>query len=347
MTAADANPVLSLRDVGLVHIGDRGATPILEGVSFTLYAGETVGIVGESGSGKTMTALAIMGLLPKSIHLHEGEILFRDIDAENGGVVNLATADRKRVRAIRGDRIAMIFQDPMTSLNPLMRVGRQIAEAVEAHRRTARASLRELVLGLLRKVRIPAPERRIDDYPHQFSGGMRQRIMLSMGIANAPALLIADEPTTALDVTVQAQVLGLVRELTDGGGTTTMLITHNLGIVAQLCSRVIVMYLGRVIEEGPVETLFASPRHPYTHMLLRATPRLDAPTHEPLANIPGAPPQIAHAPPGCKFADRCPRRLPVCDTEPALEAIGPLSRVRCWAPMETPTDAAHGSAPHA
>lgn len=333
MTSALATPVLTLRDVSIVHIGESGATPILDRVSFTLNAGETVGVVGESGSGKTMTALAIMGLLPKSMHLDGGEILFR---VPSGEVVDLAKADRATLRALRGDRVAMIFQDPMTSLNPLMRVGRQIGETIAAHRRTAGARLREIVLDLLRKVRIPAPERRVDDYPHQFSGGMRQRIMLSIGIANAPALLIADEPTTALDVTVQAQVLGLVRELTAGGGTTTMLITHNLGIVAQLCSRVVVMYLGRVIEEGPVEALFAAPRHPYTHMLLRATPRLDAPTDEPLANIPGAPPPMAKAPPGCKFADRCPRRMPVCDeSEPALEATGASSLVRCWAPMDT------------
>ncbi len=322
--------VLVVKDLKVVRRGKSNRVALVDQVSFSLRAGETIGIVGESGSGKTMTALAIMRLLPQNVAIASGQVLVES----DATVIDLATASTRTMRKIRGKVLAMIFQDPMTSLNPVMRVGRQILDALRAHQSKRLLDTRDAILNLMRRVNIPAPAERIRSFPHQFSGGMRQRIMIAMGIANSPALLIADEPTTALDVTVQAQILALLREITSSSRTATILITHNLGVVAQQCSRVIVMYVGRIVEEGPVNEIFRAPQHPYTHLLLRAMPRLDAPRGEYLANIPGTPPSPAQQLMGCRFFERCPYRLGRCEQEePPLLQVGAGHSARCWVMM--------------
>jgi oligopeptide/dipeptide ABC transporter ATP-binding protein len=238
------------------------------------------------------------------------------------------------VREFRGRNVAMIFQDPMTSLNPVLKVGYQIEETMDAHHRYDRREAHRRVVPLLRKVRIPAPEQRVDNYPHQFSGGMRQRAMIAMGIANEPGLLIADEPTTALDVTVQAQIIELLRDLNRDLGSAIILITHNLAVVASLCTRVIVMYAGRIVEQGPTRQIFKNPQHPYTWSLLRSIPRVDRQGGR-LEAIAGLPPDLTKPPPGCKFHPRCKFRVPRCsEEEPPLEEVGPGQRARCWVLME-------------
>ena len=302
-----------------------GLVRAVDGVSFYIDKGELLGLVGESGCGKSITALSVMRLIAPPGKIVGGEISF---DGKN-----LLKLSDSEMRAIRGDDIAMIFQDPMTSLNPVFTVGEQIAEALRLHRNLSRKAAREGAIEAMREVSIPDPARRIDDYPHQLSGGMRQRVMIAMALACDPKLLIADEPTTALDVTIQAQILELLNELRKNRELAVLLITHDLGVVAEVADRVAVMYTGRIVEESPVEELFARPRHPYTEGLLRSVPKLTtaaAGKAERLETIEGTVPSPTDLPPGCHFAPRCPYRMPRCTTEeiPLYDLEGGV-RVRC------------------
>jgi oligopeptide/dipeptide ABC transporter ATP-binding protein len=289
--------------------------------------GETLAIVGESGCGKSVTALSILGLVQRPGRIVGGTILFRNAD--------LVQLPAEELREIRGRDIAMIFQDPLSSLNPVLKVGFQINEAMRAHDKIPRDQVEARGIDLLKQVRVPDAARRVNDYPHQFSGGMRQRAMIAMGLANRPELLIADEPTTALDVTVQAQILELLRDLNKETGTSIILITHNLGVVAGLCKRIIVMYAGEIVEEGPVEQIFESPQHPYTWSLLRSIPRIDADRRERLRSIEGLPPDLIRLPPGCKFSPRCPFRIERCFTDtPKLAPVAPAQKASCWVTMK-------------
>jgi len=303
----------------------------VDGVSFEVERGEIVGIVGESGSGKTMTALSILRLVPEPGRITNGRILFEEQD-----VVQMTDEE---IREFRGNDVAMIFQDPMTSLNPVLRIGFQVEEAMAAHRRFGRRQAAERVVPLLQRVRIPAAAQRVRDYPHQFSGGMRQRAMIAMGVSNQPSLLIADEPTTALDVTVQASIIELTRELSRELRASVILITHNMALIASLCQRVIVMYAGRIVEQGPTRAIFKNPQHPYTWSLLRSMPRIDEQTHEKLISIKGLPPDLGKLPSGCKFHPRCRFRIDRCLTEePPLDEVDPGQLARCWVLMKNVAD---------
>ena len=303
----------------------------VEGVSFEVARGETLGIVGESGCGKSVTALSILRLVPDPGRIVRGRILFGG-GGKDKDVVQMVDDE---IREFRGNDVAMIFQDPMTSLNPVLKVGFQIQEAMAAHERFSAKQAKERVVPMLRQVRIPAAEQRAKNYPHQFSGGMRQRAMIAMGLSNEPSLLIADEPTTALDVTVQAQIIELLRDLNRETGTAIILITHNLAVVASLCTRVIVMYAGRVVEQGSTRQIFKSPQHPYTWSLLRSIPRLDETRHDKLLNIAGLPPDLSNPPPGCKFHPRCRFRIDRCIVdEPPLEPVESGQEARCWVLMK-------------
>jgi len=299
----------------------------VDGINFEIDRGEIVGIVGESGSGKTMTALSILRLIPDPGKITSGRILYGEKD-----VVEMTDEE---IREFRGNEVAMIFQDPMTSLNPVLRVGFQVEEAMDAHTRFTRQQARDRVVPMLQRVRIPAAKDRVRDYPHQFSGGMRQRAMIAMGVSNEPSLLIADEPTTALDVTVQASIIELLRDLSRELRAAVILITHNMALVASLCNRVIVMYAGRVVEEGPTRAIFKNPQHPYTWSLLRSMPRVDEVGKERLISIKGLPPDLGKMPPGCKFHPRCKFRVDRCFTEePELVEVDPNQRARCWVLMK-------------
>jgi oligopeptide/dipeptide ABC transporter ATP-binding protein len=324
-------PLLRVKDLRTqFEVGGR-IVHAVDGVSFEVARGETVGIVGESGSGKSMTALSALRLVPEPGRIAGGEIWF----GEPGGERNVLEMSQDEIRDLRGQEIAMIFQDPMTSLNPVLRVGRQIEEAMDAHHRFSREQARERVRPLLDRVRIPAAEERAREYPHQFSGGMRQRAMIAMGLSNEPSLLIADEPTTALDVTVQAQIIELLRELNREHGMAIILITHNLAVVASLCTRVVVMYAGRIVEEGPTAAIFHRPQHPYTWSLLQSIPRVDVKRHDKLQSISGLPPDMTSLPSGCTFHPRCPFREDRCVTEePPLEDVEEGGHAaRCWVLM--------------
>jgi oligopeptide transport system ATP-binding protein len=300
-----------------------GVVKAVDGVSFELGEGETLGLVGESGCGKSVTALTIMGLTPRPpARILAGEVLFRGQD--------LLKLKQEELRRIRGKSISMIFQDPMTSLNPVLTVGRQISEALELHLKMSRQEARQRSVELLQMVGIPDAAQRLRDYPHQFSGGMRQRVMVAMALSCNPQLLIADEPTTALDVTIQAQILQLLKELTSRLGTAVILITHNFGVVAGFVDRVLVMYLGLVVEEAPTRELFRNPRHPYTQGLFRSLPRLDLGERERLTPIQGLPPDLRFTPPGCPFNTRCPHVQPRCDERPPLRSIGEGHAIACW-----------------
>ena len=302
---------------------ERGELTAVDDVSFSLDAGQTLAIVGESGSGKSVTALSLMRLIPDPPgRITGGQILFEGQD--------LVKVPDAKMRAIRGDRIAMIFQEPMSSLNPALTVGMQVAEPVNIHRRKPWAEAFQVAKGLLSRVRIPDAEHRLQTYPHQYSGGMRQRTMIAMALACQPKLIIADEPTTALDVTVQAQILDLLKELTRETGAALILITHDLGVVARYADTVAVMYGGRIVEQAPVAQLYAQPRHPYTRGLLSCIPRLDGKAGERLVPITGQPPDLAKLPPGCAFAPRCSRADTACTaSRPVLRAVAPSHLSAC------------------
>jgi len=321
-----AQTLLQVEDLHTQFFTSRGVVRAVDGVTFHVDQGETLGVVGESGCGKTMTALSILRLVPDPGRITSGRILFRGQD--------VTKMDDDAIREFRGNEVSMIFQDPMTSMNPVTKVGPQIEEAMTAHDRFNPEQAKGRVVELLRRVRVPAAEKRVNDYPHQFSGGMRQRAMIAMGLSNEPAMLIADEPTTALDVTVQAQIIALMKQLNRELGTAMMLITHNMALVASLCQRVIVMYAGRIVEEGPVEQIFNSPQHPYTWSLLRSVPRVDEARKDRLVSIRGLPPDLINPPPGCKFHPRCPFVIDHCkQEEPPLGEVADNQIARCWVLM--------------
>jgi peptide/nickel transport system ATP-binding protein len=326
--APDAGPLLSIDGLVVEFKSPNGESfRAVDGVGFKLDRGEVVAIVGESGSGKSVTARSILRLVPHPGRIRAGTIVFQGRD-----ILRMSPA---RVRQMRGQRISMVFQDPMTSLNPVLRVGAQIGEAIQLHVKSSSAAIGRRVLDLLKRVGIPATAERANSYPHEYSGGMRQRAMIAMGVANSPALLIADEPTTALDVTIQDQIIALMRELNAASGTAILLITHNVALVASLCTRVIVMYAGRIVEEGPTDAIFNAPQHPYTWSLLRSVPRIDRAGKERLLAIRGQPPNPRDLPTGCKFHPRCPFVIPRCsESEPPLEAVGAGHAARCWVLMK-------------
>ncbi len=309
-------PLLAVKDLHVEFSGRAGVVRAVRGLSYEIGAGETVGLVGESGSGKSVSALSLLGLLPKRVgRVSSGSALF-----EGEEILHLSD---ERLRKIRGARIAMIFQDPLSSLNPVLTIGRQITEAIEAHQRVTRKQARTRASELLELVGIPDPDARLDNYPHQFSGGMRQRAMIAMALSCEPSLLIADEPTTALDVTIQAQILELLRRLRTELRMAVLLITHDLGVVAGFADRLAVMYAGRLVELGPTETILSDPAHPYTVGLLRSLPRLDRPPQIALTPIEGSPPDLASDLRGCPFSPRCAWSLEICSTDdPPLVAVG-------------------------
>ena len=315
--------VLSVRDLRVSFRTRAGTARVVNGVSWDLAAGETLAIVGESGSGKSVSTLALTGLVPRPPAVVEGSVLF--------GGRELVGASEAELRTVRGAGIGMVFQDPMTSLNPVLTVGRQITEVLELHLGLRGRALRDRAVELLDLVGVPEPARRVDDHPHQFSGGQRQRVMIAIGLAGQPQVLVADEPTTALDVTTQAQILDLVARLQDELGMAVVWITHDLGVVAGLADRVVVMYAGQVVEDAPVDDLYARPGHPYTRGLLGSLPSTSAPDQE-LATVPGQPPDPRDLPPGCAFWPRCSVRSdPRCETEhPPLVEVGPGHRVRSF-----------------
>ena len=325
-------PSLEVIDLTLTFATERGPLRVLDGISFSLPAGRTVALVGESGCGKSVASLAVMGLLPPSASV-TGTIRLQGRE-----IAKLPAEERRR---LRGPELAMVFQEPMTSLNPAFAVGEQVAEALRLHQGLDRAAAAARAVEMLAAVRIPEGARRARQYPHQLSGGMRQRVMIAMALACRPRVLIADEPTTALDVTVQAQILALLDELRGTTGTAVLLITHDLGVVADHADDVVVMYAGRVAESGPAAQVLAAPQHPYTVGLLGAAPRLDGPRGARLATVEGAVPDLADPPEGCRFKTRCPFRVPVCDTKPPLFDVGPRHRSACHrAPLDRILDAA-------
>src|SRR5215467_15392651 len=305
-----AETLLEVRDLRVSFRTEDGVVKAVDGVSFTVSEGETLGIVGESGSGKSVTMMSVMRLIIDPNAEFAGEVIYKGRD-----LMSLGKAD---LRQVRGADIAMIFQDPMTSLNPVYRVGWQIGEQIRAHERMSKQAARARAIELLAAVGIPHPDERVDDFPHQFSGGMRQRVMIAMAISCNPDILIADEPTTALDVTIQAQILGLIRKLRDEFGTAVVLITHDMGVVADLADRIAVMYAGRIIEQGTRREIFYDARHPYTWGLLGSIARLDRPKPRRLTAIPGLPPSLLQLPQGCAFGARCPYRFALCDERPEL-----------------------------
>jgi len=322
-----AQPLLDVRNLRVVFAGGDGErVTAVDDVSFSVSSGRTLGIVGESGSGKSVTSLATMGLLPKGVAKISGAVEFEGS--------NLLTASDAEIRDLRGNTLAMIFQEPMTSLNPAYRIGDQIMEALMRHRRIGKAEAKERAVEMLRLVRIPSPEQRFNDYPHKLSGGMRQRVMIAMALACDPKILIADEPTTALDVTIQAQILYLMRQLRDELSAAIILITHDLGVVAEVCDEVVVMYAGQVVERAPVAELFAFPQHPYTVGLLGSLPKFDQ-KQDRLPVIAGAVPNPRALPSGCRFEARCPFRIGKCAEPPPLAELSPTRSSRCWrAPLE-------------
>jgi peptide/nickel transport system ATP-binding protein len=305
-------PLLDVRDLKVSFRTEDGLVKAVDGVSLTLSEGETLGIVGESGSGKSVTMMSVMRLINDPNARFEGEVLYKGHD--------LMTLNREQMREIRGTGIAMIFQDPMTSLNPVYRVGWQIAEQIRAHENVSKQAARARAIELLAAVGIPQAAERVDNYPHEFSGGMRQRVMIAMAVSCHPDILIADEPTTALDVTIQAQILSLLRKLKDEFGTAVVLITHDMGVVADMADRIAVMYAGRIVEQGSRREVFYDAQHPYTWGLLGSIARLDRPKPRRLATIPGQPPSLLRLPEGCAFGDRCAHRFELCDERPPLLA---------------------------
>ncbi|MDQ7827653.1 MAG: ABC transporter ATP-binding protein [Armatimonadota bacterium] len=324
-------PLLSVRNLKTYFYTDEGVVKAVDGLSYDLHRGETLGIVGESGSGKSVHALSIMRLIPQPPgKIVAGEILFEGR--------NLLSLSEEEMRRIRGNRIAMIFQEPMTSLNPVLTIGEQIAEAVMLHQRLPRKAAWDRAVEMLEKVRIPLARERVKDYPHQFSGGMRQRVMIAMALSCNPSILIADEPTTALDVTIQAQILELMQELQQEFHMAIILITHNLGVVAEMCDNVVVMYAGRPVEKANVLRTFQDPKHPYTWGLLHSIPKLHE-RKERLIPIEGQPPSLIDLPPGCPFAPRCPFAMEICVQEdPPEYLVGPEHTARCYLYSEHATE---------
>ena len=317
---------------------ENGEFAAVDGVSFSVEAGRTLGIVGESGCGKSVTSLSIMGLLPKGQgQVAGGTIRFDGID--------LATLSAEQMRKLRGNRIAMIFQEPMSSLNPAFTIGHQLMESILCHRTLTQAQAREQAIEMLRRVRIPSPETRMDAYPHKLSGGMRQRVMIAMAMSCNPKLLLADEPTTALDVTIQAQILEVMSRLSREFGTAVIIITHNLGVVARYADRVNVMYAGKVIETASATELYGNPKHPYTVGLLNSVPRLDETRKEKLVPIEGLPPDLAHLPPGCAFYPRCGWRIDRCKEEyPPFKLVAEKHYTACWESERVHREASVGAA---
>ena len=306
-----AEPLLEVRDLKVSFRTEDGIVRAVDGISFTVHEGEVVGIVGESGSGKSVSMMSVMRLITDPNAIYAGEIIYKGR--------NLMGLSRDAMREVRGEEIAMIFQDPMTSLNPVYNVGWQIEEQLNEHNDLQKGQARRRAIELLGQVGIPKPEERIDDYPHQFSGGMRQRVMIALALSCNPDLLIADEPTTALDVTIQAQILELIKRLKRDFGSAVALITHDLGVVADIADRILVMYAGRIVEEGDKEQIFYDPQHPYTWGLLGSIARLDRPKAQRLTAIDGQPPSLIHRPQGCNFRPRCPHAFDRCRAEdPAL-----------------------------
>ncbi len=323
-------PLLDVRDLRTAFKTARGLARAVDGVTFTLERGRTIGIVGESGSGKSVLSRSIMGLLPRNNVVRSGEALFEGND--------LVQASDAQLRSLWGAQMAMVFQDPMTSLNPVMKIGNQITEVLRQHLDITKDYAKELALALLESVGIPEAERRLNEYPHQMSGGMRQRVVIAMAIACGPKLLFADEPTTALDVTVQAQILDLLQEQQRERFMAMILVTHDLGVVANRADDIAVMYAGRVVESAPTRKLFRSMSHPYTEALMRSIPKLGAPSHSKLTAIGGRPPDIINPPPGCKFSPRCPYAQDKCRNEepPLVNAADGGHAFRCWIPVGTP-----------
>jgi oligopeptide transport system ATP-binding protein len=327
-TNAEA-PVLDVRNLQTYFFTRAGVVQAVDDVSFSVGAGETLGIVGESGCGKSVTSLSIMRLIPSPPgKIIGGQILLRIGDTER----DLVKLDDAALRKVRGNDIAMIFQDPMTSLNPVYTVGNQLCEPLMIHLGLSKKAAEERAIDLLKRVGIPGAEDRYHAYPHQFSGGMRQRVMIAMALACNPKVLIADEPTTALDVTIQAQILDLMVGLNRDFGTAIVLITHDLGVVAEVCQRVVVMYAGKVVEEASAQDLFTSPQHPYTVGLLSSIPVLGDSVKEKLVPIGGLPPDLLHPPEGCRFAPRCSRRQAKCAEPPPLAPVGQNRKAACWFP---------------
>ena len=315
--------LLTVKDLRTTFFTHDGEVRAVAGIDFHVDKGETVGIVGESGSGKSVTSLSILGLLPPSGRVVGGKILLGDLD--------LAKANTSTLRSVRGAEAAMIFQDPMSSLNPLIPVGKQVEEMILTHEKLPKSAVRKRVLGLFDKVQIPDPAKRYRSYPHEFSGGMRQRVMIAMALACNPSLLIADEPTTALDVTIQDQILKLIRSLQDELGMSVIFISHDLGVVAEVCSRVIVLYGGLVMEQAGIADLFADPRHPYTLGLLNSIPGIEQDRSVPLKPIQGSPPDMSNPPGGCPFHPRCPHARNLCAARiPPFVEISAGHASRCW-----------------
>lgn len=316
--------IIEVKNLKTSFMTGNGEVQAVRGVSFQVGKGEILGIVGESGSGKSVTSMSILRLLADTAVIKEGEILFDGND--------LTKVSKKEMQKIRGEQISMIFQDPMSSLNPLITVGKQVSEMIrEHHKEISKEQAKQQVLELFARVRIPEPEKRYNAYPHEFSGGMRQRVMIAMALANKPKLLIADEPTTALDVTIQDQILKQLRGLQKDSETSIMFITHDLGVVAELCERVIVMYGGLIMEEAPIDDIFENPKHPYTLGLLASIPGLDKDKSQRLNPIPGSPPDMTNPPKGCPFAPRCPYARRICAQQcPEYVAVDEHHRSMCW-----------------
>jgi oligopeptide/dipeptide ABC transporter ATP-binding protein len=323
-----AERLLEVDDLHVHFVTEDGVVRAVDGVSFELDRGQVLGIVGESGSGKSVTALTLMGLTRDVNTRFQGEVRYKGKD--------LLKVPEREMQEYRGNEIGMIFQDPMTSLNPVYRIGEQIVEAIRAHQTVDKATARRRAIELLRQVGIPNPDSRVDDFPHQFSGGMRQRAMIAMALSCNPDILIADEPTTALDVTIQAQIIELIDQLKDDFNSAVIMITHDLGVVADIADEIVVMYAGRVVERAVTRELFYDPQHPYTWGLLGSIPRLDRPRPERLHSIKGSPPSLITLPQGCKFRPRCPHAFNKCFEEPELvqRVETPRHLDRCWLDVE-------------
>jgi peptide/nickel transport system ATP-binding protein len=326
--------LLEVQDLKTHFFTQRGVVRAVNGVSFAIRRGQALGVIGESGCGKSITSLSILRLLQKPGKIVDGKILYRGLDQANGQAVDITTLDpdSAQMRSIRGGQIAMIFQEPMTSLDPVYTIGNQIVEGILCHRDVSQTEAREIAREMLKRVNMPDPQRILDSYPHQLSGGMRQRAMIAMALACGPSLLIADEPTTALDVTTEAQILELLRDLQSDFGMAIMYITHNLGVVAEMVDEAIVMYLGKVVERAPVAVLLNDPKHPYMQALLRSIPRLGQKSTARLDAISGMVPSPFAIPSGCAFHPRCPHFMPgVCDVkEPPVVELGPGHAVNCF-----------------